>query len=171
MHMHIHTHTHIYICTYVLPYFAVSNKFPNPNCSTCISFVSVSMRLSSITLSILAFSLTSVTAFPSIALEAAAIRADAQSKEKRCPYADQHQNEKRAPGFDASAQLIDVSGSHAFVPPNFGSGDLRGPCPGLNALANHNYLPHNGWASLTQFIEATNKGVYPSDQCSCRVAK
>ncbi|KAL1624075.1 hypothetical protein SLS54_004004 [Diplodia seriata] len=40
-----------------------------------------------------------------------------------------------SPGFDAEAQRIDVSGEHAFVPP--GSGDKRGPCPGLNALANH----------------------------------
>jgi hypothetical protein len=49
---------------------------------------------------------------------------------------------KRALGFDAALQRIDVSGSHAFVAP--GSGDKRGPCPGLNALANHGYLPHNG---------------------------
>ena len=38
------------------------------------------------------------------------------------------------PGFDAAQQLIDVHGSHAWVAP--GSRDLRGPCPGLNALAN-----------------------------------
>ncbi|KAF3005194.1 hypothetical protein E8E13_010751 [Curvularia kusanoi] len=29
-----------------------------------------------------------------------------------------------------------------FTPP--GSGDVRSPCPGLNALANHNFIPHNG---------------------------
>ncbi|KAH8659817.1 Peroxidase, family 2-domain-containing protein [Xylariales sp. PMI_506] len=29
-----------------------------------------------------------------------------------------------------------------FVPPGFG--DSRSPCPGLNALANHGYLPHDG---------------------------
>jgi len=38
------------------------------------------------------------------------------------------------PPFDASEQLISVSGAHAFVPP--GAGDARGMCPGLNALAN-----------------------------------
>lgn len=58
-----------------------------------------------------------------------------------------------APGFDAAAQLIDVSGAHAFMPP--GHGDLRGPCPGLNALANHNYLPHNGVATIDEFVSAT----------------
>lgn len=59
-----------------------------------------------------------------------------------------------APGFDAEAQLIDVSGEHAFVAP--GAGDQRGVCPGLNALANHGYLPHNGVATIQQYIEATN---------------
>ena len=37
-------------------------------------------------------------------------------------------------------QLIDVTGKHAWVAP--GPNDLRGPCPGLNALANHGYFPH-----------------------------
>ncbi|KAK5711414.1 hypothetical protein LTR15_012487 [Elasticomyces elasticus] len=59
------------------------------------------------------------------------------------------------PPFDAKAQLIDVSGSHAFTPPS--SSDARGMCPGLNALANHNYLPHNGVATITQFVDATTK--------------
>ncbi|KAF4542401.1 Chloroperoxidase [Lasiodiplodia theobromae] len=73
--------------------------------------------------------------------------------------AQSSQKEKRvngiSPGFDAEAQRIDVSGEHAFVPP--GPGDKRGPCPGLNALANHNYLPHDGVATITQFVEATNQ--------------
>ena len=37
-------------------------------------------------------------------------------------------------------QLIDVTGVHAWKAP--GPKDLRGPCPGLNALANHGYFPH-----------------------------
>lgn len=84
-------------------------------------------------------------AFPSMALEYA-------NKMGRSAFA----SEKRqlALGFDAAAQHIDVSGAHAFVPP--GNGDQRGPCPGLNALANHNYLPHNGVATITQFVAATN---------------
>ncbi|KAK5092798.1 hypothetical protein LTR70_005114 [Exophiala xenobiotica] len=59
------------------------------------------------------------------------------------------------PGFDANAQHIDVSGDHEFLPP--GHDDLRGPCPGLDALTNHNYLPHDGVATIDQFIEATNQ--------------
>ena len=37
-------------------------------------------------------------------------------------------------------QLIDVTGEYAWVAP--GPNDIRGPCPGLNALANHGYFPH-----------------------------
>ncbi|KAF2086698.1 hypothetical protein K490DRAFT_44011 [Saccharata proteae CBS 121410] len=40
-----------------------------------------------------------------------------------------------------------------FVAP--GDGDARGMCPGLNAMANHGYLPHNGVATIQQFIDAT----------------
>ncbi|KAI5198460.1 Cloroperoxidase [Aureobasidium subglaciale] len=71
------------------------------------------------------------------------------------------ESQKRSPDlkkrvlFDAAAQKIDVSGAHAFNPP--GSGDQRGPCPGLNAMANHGYLPHNGVATIDQFITSTNK--------------
>ncbi|KZP14625.1 hypothetical protein FIBSPDRAFT_751561 [Athelia psychrophila] len=48
--------------------------------------------------------------------------------------------------FDASAQLVSVSGNHAWIAP--GPTDQRGPCPGLNAAANHNYLPRDGIATF-----------------------
>lgn len=85
-------------------------------------------------------------AFPSIAHDFAQ-RGHTHSKGKRINGI--------LPGFDANAQRIDVAGDHAFLPP--GHGDLRGPCPGLNALANHNYLPHDGVATITEFVEATNQ--------------
>lgn len=50
---------------------------------------------------------------------------------------------------------IDVSGDHAFVPP--GEGDQRGPCPGLNALANHNYVSHDGAISVVEQITAATE--------------
>ncbi|KZV87263.1 Cloroperoxidase [Exidia glandulosa HHB12029] len=34
------------------------------------------------------------------------------------------------------------SALHAYNPPQFD--DVRSPCPALNALANHSYIPHNG---------------------------
>ncbi|KAL1304089.1 hypothetical protein AAFC00_000524 [Neodothiora populina] len=39
-----------------------------------------------------------------------------------------------------------------------GSGDSRGPCPGLNLLANYGYLPRNGHVSLSQVVAATAEG-------------
>lgn len=41
------------------------------------------------------------------------------------------------PKFDAKAQYINISkgSGHEYVAP--GADDLRGPCPGLNAFANH----------------------------------
>lgn len=43
-----------------------------------------------------------------------------------------------------------TTGEHAYVSP--AAGDIRGPCPGLNAAANHGYLPRNGIASIEQTI-------------------
>lgn len=52
-------------------------------------------------------------------------------------------------------QLVDVTGAHKWVAP--GPNDIRGPCPGLNALANHGYLPHNGIVPLTLAATATQQ--------------
>lgn len=60
--------------------------------------------------------------------------------------------------FDPKLQYVSNTGDHAFVPPNFAAGDIRGPCPGLNAMANHGYLPHNGVANHLQFITGTEAG-------------
>lgn len=51
-------------------------------------------------------------------------------------------------------QLVDVTGTHKWVAP--GPNDIRGPCPGLNALANHGYFPHNGVVPLITAAKATN---------------
>lgn len=56
-------------------------------------------------------------------------------------------------------QLINVTGEHAYAPP--GPGDIRGPCPGLNALSNHGYFPRNGVVPLLQAAQATEQ-VYGS---------
>ncbi|KAE9390955.1 Cloroperoxidase [Gymnopus androsaceus JB14] len=67
--------------------------------------------------------------------------------------------------FDPDAQYVSTTGD---VPP--GPGNLRGPCPGLNALANHNYLPRNGIATIAQFIEATYKVYGMRKDLSTRLA-
>ena len=40
-----------------------------------------------------------------------------------------------APGFNAAAQYVSTTGQYTWVAP--GPLDARGPCPGLNAMANH----------------------------------
>ncbi|KAG8793538.1 hypothetical protein FRC12_002408 [Ceratobasidium sp. 428] len=94
----------------------------------------------------------SALAFPAAVLEGLNTRAAG------CPFAEAAKHKRQAPPdvvFDPVKQKVDVSGKYAFVPPK--AGDQRGPCPGLNALANHGYLPHNGVTPLVQAIEATNK--------------
>ncbi|KAI5356853.1 Putative chloroperoxidase [Septoria linicola] len=55
--------------------------------------------------------------------------------------------------FNAKEQYVSTSGEHAFVAPQ--GDDQRGPCPGLNAMANHGYLPHNGVGTHLDFITGT----------------
>ncbi|KAL8369789.1 hypothetical protein RB595_000227 [Gaeumannomyces hyphopodioides] len=41
-----------------------------------------------------------------------------------------------------------------------GAGDRRSPCPGLNALANHGYLPRDGFnISAEQYFKAADEGI------------
>lgn len=42
--------------------------------------------------------------------------------------------------------------AHKFVAP--GSNDIRGPCPGLNAAANHNFLSHDGVVTFNELVDA-----------------
>ncbi|KAI8939510.1 hypothetical protein NX059_003281 [Plenodomus lindquistii] len=55
-----------------------------------------------------------------------------------------------APSFNAQAQFVNVTqGSrNEFRSP--GPGDLRGQCPGLNAAANHGFIPRNGILTAQQ---------------------
>lgn len=54
-------------------------------------------------------------------------------------------------GFNPKEQRIDVNGEHRFIAPDLKK-DYRGPCPALNALTNHGYIPRNGIASTDQII-------------------
>ncbi|KAF2121204.1 hypothetical protein BDV96DRAFT_594423 [Lophiotrema nucula] len=55
--------------------------------------------------------------------------------------------------FDPKTQHIDVSGDQKFIAA--GPDDHRGPCPGLNVLANHGFIPRNGTATIEQLINAS----------------
>ncbi|TEA13002.1 Dothistromin biosynthesis peroxidase dotB [Colletotrichum sidae] len=67
-----------------------------------------------------------------------------------------HEAHKKRLLFDPLTTPIDVSGTHDFSPPDFDSGDQRGPCPGLNALANHGYISRDGVTSLVEVTAAIN---------------
>ncbi|EGP84401.1 unnamed protein product [Zymoseptoria tritici ST99CH_3D1] len=43
--------------------------------------------------------------------------------------------------------------AHQFVAPDY-SKDIRGPCPGLNAAANHNFLAHDGVVTYNELVDA-----------------
>ncbi|KAM0329874.1 hypothetical protein ACHAQA_004039 [Verticillium albo-atrum] len=115
---------------------------------------------------------SSVAAFPSLnAAQLEALKWHTEKRAEGCPFAQAEnanvadvsdcpfsgqKKEKRAV-FDAEKQRISVDGEHEFVAPNIKGGDQRGPCPGLNALSNHGYLPHNGVADLFTIIKAVNE--------------
>ncbi|KAH7082028.1 Chloroperoxidase [Paraphoma chrysanthemicola] len=50
---------------------------------------------------------------------------------------------------------IEVTGRYAFQAPR--AADQRGPCPGLNALANHGYISRDGITSFTEVVNAINQ--------------
>jgi len=105
------------------------------------------------------FAFLAVTdAFPHMAAKMAAELAKRQTLLPPVPLAEGDFTGAPTTIFSASEQFVSNQGEHAYVAPNFAAGDTRGPCPGLNALANHNYLNHNGVTTLTQAIEATTKG-------------
>ncbi|KAF2206480.1 hypothetical protein CERZMDRAFT_72150 [Cercospora zeae-maydis SCOH1-5] len=100
-------------------------------------------------------------AFPAAVLEQAAqdpalaARAAEILNEKRQVAADGATALFEAFPTFSEAQLINVGegSGHEWQAP--GPNDLRGPCPGLNAFANHGFLPRNGYATITQFIDVT----------------
>lgn len=103
------------------------------------------MHFSSIPLSLAALAPVA-NAFPTAVLEAA--NADPAVLARAVEISKQLQGRQAGadaatllfepvPIFNAQAQYINVTkgSGHEYVAP--GPGDLRGPCPGLNAFANH----------------------------------
>ncbi|KAH6906949.1 Chloroperoxidase [Coprinopsis sp. MPI-PUGE-AT-0042] len=58
------------------------------------------------------------------------------------------------PMFQGAMLVNDAA--HPYLEPK--EGDIRGPCPGLNTLANHGWLPRDGVASPSQMIIAVQEG-------------
>lgn len=120
-------------------------------------------------IALLALSAYQVSAFPSHLSEVFLQNRDADSAQlvSPCPHAVELAKravaegsgvaKRQAPGvvppFNAAEQYVSNQGQYAFVAP--GPTDQRGPCPGLNAMANHGYLPHNGVGTIDEFINGT----------------
>jgi hypothetical protein len=75
-----------------------------------------------------------------------------ESLPSNLPLSSQESNSKPIPSllFDPADQFVDVRPGTAnqYVAPN--STDERGPCHGLNAAANHGFLPHSGIPNIPQ---------------------
>jgi len=59
------------------------------------------------------------------------------------------------PGNGKGGFLVPAPGdtAHYFVAPDY-SKDIRGPCPGLNTAANHNFLAHDGVVTFNELVDA-----------------
>ncbi|KAK0102342.1 hypothetical protein ONS95_005965 [Cadophora gregata] len=72
--------------------------------------------------------------------------------------------------FNAQDQLVNVApgSGHEWQAP--GTNDKRGQCPGLNAAANHNFLPRNGIATIQQTIDGLGAAYSMSTDLSLALA-
>nr|POF17519.1 aromatic peroxygenase [Quercus suber] len=52
--------------------------------------------------------------------------------------------------FSATEQYVSTTGEHAYASP--AADEIRGPCPGLNAAANHGYLSRSGVTTILETI-------------------
>ncbi|MCJ1383102.1 hypothetical protein MMC17_006215 [Xylographa soralifera] len=90
-----------------------------------------------------------------------------QSDQATCPFNTNHQGaapynskypytgaQNGSPGTQVGGILVPATGdtAHAFTAP--GANDIRGPCPGLNAAANHNFLSHDGITTFDELVDA-----------------
>ncbi|KDQ53209.1 hypothetical protein JAAARDRAFT_438096 [Jaapia argillacea MUCL 33604] len=59
------------------------------------------------------------------------------------------------PPLPNSGSILIPDAAHPYIPP--GPSDQRGPCPGLNTMANHGYLPRNGIVSSADIINGAQE--------------
>ncbi|KAF8974246.1 aromatic peroxygenase precursor [Flammula alnicola] len=99
------------------------------------------------------FSLNNVLAFPSYrslaGLSPAELEVIIPTLEVRTP------EPPPGPLNDTSAKLV-VDPAHPWI--EAGLNDIRGPCPGLNTLASHGWLPRNGIATPAEIVNAVQEG-------------
>lgn len=66
--------------------------------------------------------------------------------------------------FNEADQLVSTTGDKAYASP--AADEIRGPCPGLNAAANHGYLPRSGIVSLEETVSGLGAG---AQYLSCKI--
>ncbi|KAL9587742.1 MAG: hypothetical protein Q9212_000034 [Teloschistes hypoglaucus] len=87
-------------------------------------------------------------------------------RQSACPFNANHQGaapynskypytgaKNGLPGTGIGGIKVPADGdtAHAFEPP--GPNDIRGPCPGLNAAANHHFLSHDGITTFAELLD------------------
>lgn len=101
---------------------------------------------------------TGISAFPNLALR--------QSLPEALPLSENEGNSGPIPsnGFNAADQFVDVrpGTAHQFIAP--GPTDERGPCPGLNAAANHGFLQRNGINTIAQTVSGLSEAYSFGDE-------
>ncbi|RMZ69414.1 heme-thiolate peroxidase aromatic peroxygenase like [Pyrenophora seminiperda CCB06] len=91
----------------------------------------------------------------------------AEKRQENCPFNPVHKGaapytapytytgaQNGLPGNGMGGIKVPADGdtAHAYTPP--GPSDIRGPCPGLNAAANHNFLSHDGITTFAELVDA-----------------
>lgn len=100
----------------------------------------------------LAALVATASAFPNMA---------ALMAQKRGPELEKRFQELNAIAQKHEARYFGNTGMYAYVAPKLDANppDMRGPCPGLNTLANHGYLPHDGIPNAAQLIAGQMNGL------------
>ncbi|KXN81291.1 Aromatic peroxygenase [Leucoagaricus sp. SymC.cos] len=107
-----------------------------------VSFISLSLAL-----------VSSTAAFPSYGSLAGLPR---EELDKILPTLQARTPGNPPPPLEFNGTKLVNDPQHPWQP--LKDGDIRGPCPGLNTLASHGYLPRNGIASPVQIINAVQEG-------------
>ncbi|MCJ1471352.1 hypothetical protein MMC07_010000 [Pseudocyphellaria aurata] len=119
--------------------------------------------------SLLFLAAQSTLAFPFIEknVEERAPRTSNEKRQSSCPFNPTHRGaapytsqypytgaKNGVPGSEVGGISVPAPGdtAHQYEPP--GPNDIRGACPGLNALANHHFLSHDGITTFTELVDA-----------------
>ncbi|KAF8876876.1 heme-thiolate peroxidase [Gymnopilus junonius] len=103
---------------------------------------------------LLALRISTVTAFPAYESLAGLTREELDAAVSTTKFVPPPS--PPGPLSDDSSKLVN-NAAHPYQP--LKPGDQRGPCPALNTLASHGYLPRNGVATPAQIVTAVQEGL------------